>query len=342
MSCFAPGFAFLPRETALGGAAGRTTSLSAPVVALPRRQVVAVTGNALDPCSTRRLQPRGGASPVLLPVRTRLRGECAARRCRRGPFSWTADPRGVARRRRAGRGADRRRRGTGRGGGADIAGGGHPGRARRRRRRLRQQRRFRGRRAVLEHGPRPRRRARHGGRGAGRRPGDLGPGPQRGRGGTVRDAQRLQCGGRRRRGLGCPPRRGTAGPGRRGVARLSSRLPAAGSPASTGCGQTPRRPSSSSPIPIAALGALVGKRTRPRGASRSGISPRARRPAPAGSRRGRRGATTPGVSSSAGPVGRASTRPTAAVRPAAPERGGRCGPSSGPARLRIRGLPRFP
>ena len=99
-------------ETALGGAAGPDDVVSAPVVALPRRQVVAVTrGNALDRLFDDDGYSRVAGGAVLLPsgpttpggsprVRLGRRARGARRR---------TDPRGVARHRRADRGADRRR-----------------------------------------------------------------------------------------------------------------------------------------------------------------------------------------------------------------------------------------
>ena len=131
---------FASGETPLGGAVPPTGVVTAPVAALPRRQVVAVTRGerARPPVRRRRVQPcrrnRGAASHRADDAGggARARGRRRSRRPRRRP-----DPCRLARRRRAGRGADRRHSERDRLRGARGARGGRARRARRRRSRVR-------------------------------------------------------------------------------------------------------------------------------------------------------------------------------------------------------------
>ena len=222
-SCSAPGSASSPRvRPRSAGRPGPGRSCPPPVVALPRRQVVAVTrGNALDRLFDARGYSRVAGVAVLLPsgpTTPEAVRELAAAGARAvlvdGPIPAGSlgvdEPVEVPIVGIAARAAAEVRSAVAAGvpvefgvGAADF--GANPA--------LGAVAPFSSTGLAFDGG------VGTGGRGPWSGTGDVGPRSQRGGRGPVRDAQRLERGGRSRRGLGCAPRRGTAGPRRSGPAR---------------------------------------------------------------------------------------------------------------------------
>ena len=319
---------FASGETPLGGAVPPTGVVSAPVAALPRRQVVAVTeGNALDPlfddagysrvAGTAALLPTGPTTPEVV-------RELAAAGVRAvlvdGPIpagSLGVDepvevpivgiPSETAAEVRAALAAGSARR------------------ARRRRGRVRGKPGAPRRRAVLEHRPRAGRRCAARARRTGRRAGDVRAGSKRGRRRAVRDDQRLERGRGGRRGRRRAPRRRASGPRRGSAARRARRDGAARRQRRRYGSRRPRgrlRVELVADPPVAALGALVAAGTPATGTVR--LRNVSRRPLVV---RLRQGAATTGVRVTTsrervvlqpGAAAEIAVTVEAAVRPAAP------------------------
>ena len=257
-------------ETPLGGAVGPHEVVSAPVVALARRQVVEVTGgSALDRLFDDDGYSRVAGAAVLLPrgpTTPETVRELAAAGARAvlvdgpipaGSLGSTSRPRSprwpvVGLRGRRSACAGRRR----------------AGRARRRRDGVRGERGARRDRSVRQHRARARRRRRGRDRCPGRRPRHVGSRPQRGWCGALRHVERLQRSRRRGRGGSSAPRPGAAGPRRLRSARSARR-----GRAPAGCRRRPRarRPRgclgrrARGGAPLAALGAITEARPEARG-----------------------------------------------------------------------------
>ena len=232
--CSARGSACWPPARRRSAArSGRTTSVTAPVVALPRRQIVAVTrGNALARLFDGAGYSRVAGKAVLLPsgpTTPEAVRELAAAGHARGARR-RADPGRVARPRRDGRRADRRGLGAGRRApcgrrsptGVPVELGVGAAVARRERRSSGPLAPFSSLGLALDGG------AEAGDRRARRRARDVGARAERGRGGALRHDQRLErrSGARRRARQRCSPRpvRISTPPGCRGALVASARL----------------------------------------------------------------------------------------------------------------------